>query len=176
MNQEVKYAGFWTRFLANILDCLLLISVGYIIRVFFPVLTPIPDFSNMFESGEGFSQLFQIWTGIWKSMISVNMVHMISGIACLAYFVVMIGRFGATVGKMAVGIKVVREDLQPLSYGTVFVREVLIKNMLFIVIFFISWLGYLWIAWDKKKQGWHDKIARTLVIKEEKESPLLEPK
>ena len=25
--------------------------------------------------------------------------------------------------------------------------------------------GFLWIAWDKKKQGWHDKIAKTYVIK-----------
>jgi len=116
------------------------------------------------SSAEGLNQISQIWTEIWKFAISANTVNIIGGAAWLVYLVVMIGRFGATLGKMAVGIKVVREDLNPVSYGIAFVREILIKSILFIIIFFISWLGYLWITWDNKKQGWHDKIARTLVI------------
>jgi len=29
----------------------------------------------------------------------------------------------------------------------------------------VLFLGFFWVAWDKKKQGWHDKMARTVVIK-----------
>ena len=166
MEGEVKYAGFWIRVLANILDCAIWVAGMFIVRYFFLTEATIPDLSKIFESVEDFSQFSQAWIGIWKSAMAANMVNIIGSITWFVYLVVMIGRFGATLGKMAVGIRVVRDDLQPVSYGIALVREVLIKGILFVVICFISWLGYLWVTWDPKKQGWHDKIARTIVIKE----------
>ena len=34
---------------------------------------------------------------------------------------------------------------------------------------FVFFLGLFWVAWDKKKQGWHDKLAKTVVIKKKKQ-------
>lgn len=68
---------------------------------------------------------------------------------------------GQTIGKKAMKIKVVREDRKALDYKTAIVRYVgyFISAPLFC-------LGFFWIIWDDKKQGWHDKIAGTYVVGE----------
>ena len=71
---------------------------------------------------------------------------------------------GRTLGKMAMGTKVVNEDGVAPSLLTAFVREVIGKFVSAIVL----GLGYIWILFDPKFQGWHDKIAGTYVIKVEK--------
>jgi len=76
-----------------------------------------------------------------------------------AYFVWMTGTYGATIGKMVVKIKVVKENGGKVSYADALVRE--IASYLSAVIFFV---GYLNIFWDTKKQTWHDKLAHTLVV------------
>lgn len=67
---------------------------------------------------------------------------------------------GATPGMMACGIRVVREDGQPLGLGTAFVRFLMV-----IVGAIPLFLGWLWMFWDPKRQGWHDKVAKTLVVR-----------
>ena len=47
--------------------------------------------------------------------------------------------------------------------GRAAVREILGKLISTIVLF----IGFLWIAFDDKKQGWHDKLASTYVVKAE---------
>lgn len=68
---------------------------------------------------------------------------------------------GQTLGKKLMKIKVVREDGQKLDYATAVVRY-----LGYILSALALCLGYLWVLWDEKKQGWHDKIAKTLVVKE----------
>ena len=68
---------------------------------------------------------------------------------------------GQTLGKMALGIKVIKRNGQALGLGQAALREVVGKFVSFIALC----LGFLWVAWDPKKQGWHDKIAGTEVIK-----------
>ena len=67
---------------------------------------------------------------------------------------------GATPGKMALGLQIVREDGSQLGLGACFLRYVG-----YIISGLALGLGFLWIIWDPKKQGWHDKIAGTLVVK-----------
>ncbi len=76
------------------------------------------------------------------------------------YFIVMTGRYGATLGKMSVKIKVVMDNLVPVSYKTAALRETVGKFLAYIPCF----LGIIWIGFDSRKQGWHDKIAHTIVI------------
>lgn len=70
---------------------------------------------------------------------------------------------GATPGKRLLGIKVVKEDGAPLNFASAFIRYFgyLLSAM-------VLGLGYLWVAFDKRKQGWHDKLARTVVVKTDK--------
>jgi uncharacterized RDD family membrane protein YckC len=86
----------------------------------------------------------------------------------LAYFTAMWTWKGTTVGGVIVGLKVVRLDGQPLSITVALVR--CLACMFGVMVFF---LGFLWIAWDEEKQGWHDKIAGTVVLRLPRGMPLV---
>jgi uncharacterized RDD family membrane protein YckC len=70
---------------------------------------------------------------------------------------------GATPGKLALGMKIVDARTgQPPTLARLALR---------FLGYFVSalplYLGFLWAAVDRRKQGWHDKIARTIVINSE---------
>jgi uncharacterized RDD family membrane protein YckC len=67
---------------------------------------------------------------------------------------------GQTPGKMIVGIKIVRCDSSSINIGRAFLRV-----LGYLVSAFILYIGFIMIAGDGKKQGLHDKIADTIVIK-----------
>ncbi|MFY9484815.1 MAG: RDD family protein [Patescibacteria group bacterium] len=93
---------------------------------------------------------------------SFNSVEAVLSVAVLwLYFVLTTKYFGATFGKMAFGMEVRRVDGKPLDWTTVILREVIGKTISTIT----ALLGFLWIAWDSRKQGFHDKIADTVVVK-----------
>jgi len=77
------------------------------------------------------------------------------------YYWLFIGLKGQTPGKMAFGVKVVNARGEVPGLGYAALREIIGKFISGIAL----GLGYLWIAWDPQKQGWHDKIASTYVIK-----------
>ena len=77
----------------------------------------------------------------------------------MTYFVLMNGRFGATVGKLVVGAKIVNEDGSRLGYTQALVRYVGECGS-----FLILGTGYLMIGFRNDKRGLHDLIARTRVI------------
>jgi len=82
-------------------------------------------------------------------------------LVCQLYHWLFIGLRGQTPGKMAVGIKVVDAQGNRPTLRVAALREVLGKVISTVVLF----LGFLWIDIDKQKQGWHDRIADTYVIK-----------
>ncbi len=70
------------------------------------------------------------------------------------------GPKGQTLGKMALGIRVIDfSSGGPIGYGRGVVRY-----LGRIVSGIVCLLGYLWMLWDKEKQTWHDKIATTVVV------------
>jgi uncharacterized RDD family membrane protein YckC len=83
-------------------------------------------------------------------------------IVSIAYFVVSWVKSGQTLGKSVTGMKVVRTDGSRLSWG-----QALLRYLGYIISGAVFSLGFLWVAFDPKRQGWHDKIARTYVIDEE---------
>ena len=86
----------------------------------------------------------------------------------LAYFAGFWTWKGTTVGGTVLGLKVVRLDGQPLAFIVALVRA-LAAGFSIIVLF----LGFLWIAWDPEKQGWHDRIAGTVVVRLPRGTPLV---
>jgi uncharacterized RDD family membrane protein YckC len=95
-------------------------------------------------------------------------VHPIWPLIALAYFSALWAWKGTTVGGVVLGLKVVRVDGKPLTFPVSLVRS-LAAAFSMIVLF----LGFLWIAWDSEKQGWHDKIAGTVVLKLPRGTPLI---
>ena len=89
-------------------------------------------------------------------------------IVALAYFVGMWTWKGTTIGGIVLKLKVVRADGRPLPVVVAVVRGLAAAFSVVVLL-----LGFLWIAWDKDKQGWHDKIAGTVVIRLPQSAPLV---
>lgn len=89
-------------------------------------------------------------------------------IIALAYFAGLWAWKGTTVGGIVLKLHVVRCDGQPVTFLAALVRG--LAAALSVIVFF---LGFLWIAWDHDKQGWHDKIAGTVVVRLPRSLPLV---
>jgi uncharacterized RDD family membrane protein YckC len=89
-------------------------------------------------------------------------------LVALAYFAGIWTWRGTSIGGIVLGLKVVRHDGQPVSFMVALVRA--LAAAFSIVVLF---LGFIWIAWDKDKQGWHDKIAGTVVLRLPRGTPLV---
>jgi uncharacterized RDD family membrane protein YckC len=87
---------------------------------------------------------------------------LLSLIVSLGYFVYFWSASGGgqTLGMRALKIKVVKTDGSQLDYGGAVLRWVGLF-ISFVVIF----IGVIWVAFDPNKQGWHDKIAGTYVVR-----------
>jgi len=70
--------------------------------------------------------------------------------------------FGATPGKLAVGVKIV----DARTGGAPPTGRLVVRLLCYLVSALPLYLGFLWIALDRRKQGWHDKIAGTVVVQE----------
>ncbi len=131
---EIMYATFMQRFLAVLIDAVL---VGLVVGVSGIILNPI------FGGEDG---------------MFYNPLGIVLG---LGYAIFMLTQYGATLGKKALGIKVVKQEVgENLNPVDAFLREVVGKCL---SSFFL--IGYLWMLWDPNKQTWHDKIAKSLVVK-----------
>lgn len=91
------------------------------------------------------------------------LLYLLSFILMLAYYLLFwLSQNGQTPGKRLMAVRIVREDGQKLDAATAMIR--IIGYWLATLSFGI---GFLWAIFDSKKQGWHDKIAKTVVVKTE---------
>ncbi len=90
------------------------------------------------------------------------LLYVVGFIGLWAYYVLLEGGpTGQTIGKKAVGIRVVSMQTGgPIGYGKSFART-LVRTFISGA---ICGLGYLWMLWDKEKQTWHDKISDSVVV------------
>lgn len=126
-------AGFWKRFLALLIDIIILSIVTTVLF--------------------GIRPVEPAWVG--------NIMAGLSTIFVIAYFTYLEGSpSGQTVGKRAVGIRVI-DFHTPTSIGY---ARALGRTVIAYFISPILLLGYLWMLWDKEKQTWHDKVASSVVV------------
>lgn len=99
--------------------------------------------------------------------ISRTSLSIIAAVGSLTYNVVLLARGGTangqTVGKHAMGIRVVRTDGAPLTFADSLRRELLGRSLPSVIPFYIA-LDVLWPLNDPQRQAIHDKIAGTLVV------------
>ena len=137
--QEVKYAGFWMRFWAYLLDLLVIGSInGIVVYPVFRVLDLSLNDSNMFAP-----------------------VSVVTALIFYAYFVLMTRFFGQTLGKMVFGLRVISLKDQKLSWGAIMFREWIGRFISGTILILYVVVGFL-----PKKQGIHDLFADTTVIHE----------
>jgi uncharacterized RDD family membrane protein YckC len=131
-----RYAGFFRRFVAFLLDSIIInAAVG------------------LAGKAMGF-KVFDMDNPVNQNTIWVQLITM-------AYFVFLeSSAWQSTIGKKLLGMKVVDENYQRITPVKALIR--------FAISYFsmaILCLGYVWIIFDDKKQGWHDKAAGTYVIR-----------
>jgi uncharacterized RDD family membrane protein YckC len=147
-----EYAGFWIRLLAAIIDGFILGIVGSVVSFIFGGIMGTTLLTQTGEPSQAnLGTAFGLFGAMNVVLLSIN----------IAYYVVLTGTYGATLGKMVLGLRVVDTNGQKISYGKAALREIVGKWISSVVL----GLGYLWVAFDEKKQGWHDKIAGTYVVK-----------
>ena len=134
------YAGFWTRFVAYLIDMIVIYAIASLLNTFsFGLLNKRLDFPILGE--ESLSYVIVMFT----------------------YFISMTYFFSQTLGKMIMKIKVETNKGDKLGLMDVVYRE-LVGRLLTI---FLAYIPYLAVAFTNKKKGLHDYIADTVVVKED---------
>src|SRR5215813_4589321 len=107
---------------------------------------------------------FAVTAASRRSVVGSNTdLAIVAGLTLLMFllnFVVLAGIGGQTAGMRILGIFIVRVDGRPFTMKQAALRH-LIGYPLSTASFF---LGFLWMLWDPRQQGWHDKLARTIVV------------
>ena len=136
----LEYVGFWPRLLGTTADIVL---VAMIVT---PILVTIYGTDYLFDD--------QLIEGRWHVIIG----GILPAVAALWFLI----KFQATPGKMIIKSQIVHEHTGDKPHSIQYV----IRYLAFSIISILPLgLGCLWILWDKKRQGWHDKLARTVVVK-----------
>ena len=147
MNQpDLEYAGFWIRTGAAIVDAILLCIVTL------PML--IPTYGWDYLTGDHFI------AGPADFLIS----YVLPASAVIAFWVTK----QATPGKMAVSTVIV--DAETGRAPTL--GQAILRYVGYFVAMILLMLGILWVAFDKRKQGWHDKLAGTVVVRQTRPEPV----
>ena len=158
----VEYMGFWVRLLAAIVDALV---VGVIQAALTPLLLGPLGFLIALDRGGAPFLPPRMGVVEWAILAGLGPVRLLVG---WVYHTLFVGLMGATPGKMLLGMQVVDGQGNVPGLGRAALRETIGKFVSSVVFF----LGYLWIAWDERKQGWHDKLADTYVVRRPPGAPL----
>ena len=177
----IHYAGLQARMMANLIDCTL------IAILFFPLFAIIgnliygsvapgevlnmaakeieqlakndPSFNTyiFLKNNQQVYDYFVTNHGIIKVIIDMIFQAFFIGFIFVIFWL----KKQATLGKMCLSLKIV--DATTLEKPSS--KQFIIRVFAIIISTLPLFLGIIWIAFDPKKQGWHDKIANTLVIK-----------
>ena len=143
---ELEYAGFWIRTGASIIDTILMLII------IIPMLTAI--YGTDYWISESYVK------GFWDVMFN----YILPAIAVIIFWVYK----SATPGKMATKLTIVDAKTGEKPSTGQFIGRYLAYYVSMIPLFLVI----IWVGIDKRKQGWHDKLAGTVVIKSNKTEPV----
>jgi uncharacterized RDD family membrane protein YckC len=154
-----RLAGWWSRVGAALLDGLVVGVGGLVLLAIVGAVFSVGFFASD-------------TAGIVSVVIGLMLAFSAFAVIALLYAPFMMARTdGQTLGKMAMGIRVVRVNGEPMTFGSAMLREVAVKWLLFGVVgssttFGLAWLvDVLWPLWDDENRALHDLIAGTRVVK-----------
>ena len=141
-----EYAGFWIRFGAVLIDLIVMSIVLYV------PLTLI--YGKAYWLGD------QLIYGFWDVIIG----YVVPVVATIWFWL----RFLGTPGKMATKLEIVDAATgKKMSKG-----QAIGRYFAYLVAALPLCLGFIWIGIDKRKQGWHDKLAGTVVLRKTDKEPV----
>ena len=145
MNEQ-EYAGFWVRVGATLIDTVIIMIV---------LMVPLS-----FIYGEQYWLGDQYIRGFWDLILG----YAVPIVATIWFWL----RFLGTPGKMALKLKIVDAKTgNGLSLG-----QAIGRYFAYILSMLPFGLGFIWIGIDSRKQGWHDKLAGTVVIRTHETVPV----
>ena len=147
----VDYAGIWIRLLAILIDGLLLFTVIFIFNGLWPLARGYGWMGGTAGASFGYGEVSGLY---WVLAVLIPFVMVV------AYFISFWGWKGQTLGMMVTRIRIVRFTGENINWG-----DTIMRFLGFIISFLFIFLGHIWIAADSRRQGWHDKIADTYVIR-----------
>jgi uncharacterized RDD family membrane protein YckC len=153
-----RHGGFWRRSFAFLIDEIILYFVSLILFLI--------GLLALGMKGDMMGRILASSEDMTHGMGVLGFLYLAASLlAGMTYFTWFHGIGGRTPGKILLGLRVIQASGDPMTPGVAFLRWVgyLISGPVFC-------LGFLWVAFDGRKQGWHDKIAATLVICEKGES------
>jgi uncharacterized RDD family membrane protein YckC len=172
MSNSVQYAGFWMRFLAVIIDGIILNILHRIIII--PILGAIGFVDNSFAEinkliyalMQGYryteEQIMAMVFSSIETVVPMMVVSMIvSGVITILYYSFMeSSKYQATLGKMALGLKVTDENGNNLGFAKCVIRQIgkYVSSIILMI-------GYIMAGFTSKKQALHDIMAGALVVK-----------
>jgi uncharacterized RDD family membrane protein YckC len=141
---EFEYVGFWSRFGAFLVDSIIIMPLILLL-------------AYMIYGGAYFD-LTAIMEGRW---VSGPADTVISYLLPAVFVVTLWIKKQATPGKMVIHAIIVDAATgNPMTTG-----QAIIRYLCYYVSLIPLFLGLIWVGFDSKKQGWHDKIAGTVVIR-----------
>lgn len=143
---ELEYAGFWIRTGAAIIDTLLMLIIV------------IPLLSIIYGSDYWMSESHIV--GFWDIILN----YVLPAIAVILFWVYK----SATPGKMATKLTIVDAK----TGGKPSVGQFIGRYLDYYVSMLPLFLGIIWVGIDKRKQGWHDKLAGTVVLRSNQVEPV----
>ena len=153
-------AGFVTRYVAFLLDVLVVAFVSFL---FFTILQVTLEFFGIdalmtlaAQSREASRQTV-VLGGAMRWLLTVVGGFLTFGIYSIVAWLLV----GKTVGKALMGLRVLGQDGRRLTFG-----QALIRALSYYISGLALFIGFLWVLVDDRRQAWHDKLARTLVVYE----------
>ena len=136
---QYEYVGFWLRAWASVVDSLLLCIVLY------PLLTMI------------YGREYWTSTVLLQGPVDFVLQWVAPALAIIAFWLAR----QATPGKMLIRAKIADAD----TGGPPTRRQAIVRYLGYYVSLFGLGLGFFSVGWDRRKQGWHDKLAKTVVVR-----------
>ena len=153
-------AGFVTRYVAFLLDVLVVAFVSFL---FFTILQVTLEFFGIdalmtlaTQSRETARQTV-VLGGALRWLLTIVGGFLTFGIYSIVAWLLV----GKTVGKALMGLRVLGQDGRRLTFG-----QALIRALSYYISGLALFIGFLWVLVDDRRQAWHDKLARTLVVYE----------
>ena len=142
---DLEYVGFWARVGAALIDTLA------VMVIIIPALVMVYGWEYFFSD-----KLIQ-----GPADIAISWVF--PAIACIWFW----RKLRATPGKMLIGAEVVDAD----TGGPISLKQSVIRYLGYFVSTIPLGLGLMWVGFDPRKQGWHDKMANTVVVRPKHRGP-----
>ena len=152
---ELEYVGFWPRAVAQIIDTLWITPIVMVIGYKFASASP--DLADQLLRDPASVSMAALSAEFVPSPTEFVIEYLLPALLILAFWLYK----GATPGKMLLHARIVDANSGEAPSR----RQLVIRYLGYYVSILTLFLGFIWVAVDPRKQGFHDKLAGTVVVR-----------